>query len=232
MAAFSAASAACNAAAAGTGPFATRVIRPAPSRAWRRKPRWSRTAAPGRAARRTSRGLARVGPRGTRRVLGQAGGGRGGPADPLVPPRLVVLLVVAPRLVYRSQLPSDLLPVRPTAARHLVGADVDRPLGPGALDPAMRARMLEREPLRGQVIGVADVDDRVPVRLGVRFWLVGDRVDSRPGRRRPAGQQPGPLERVSGQRSEPDHPAASSSSLIAFTGALLPQHVPKLTSGI
>ena len=47
-----------------------------------------------------------------RRVLGQAWGGRGGPADPLVLPRLVELLVVAPGLVDRGQLPGDLLPVR------------------------------------------------------------------------------------------------------------------------
>src|SRR6478736_6680627 len=78
-----------------------------------------------------------------RRVLGQAGGGRGGPADPLVLPCLVELLVVAPGLVDRGQLPGDLLPVRPAAARDLVGADVDLPPGSGALDPAVCARVLE-----------------------------------------------------------------------------------------
>src|SRR6185437_5888628 len=72
-----------------------------------------------------------------RRVLGQAGGGRGGPADPLVLPRLVELLVVAPGLVDRGQLSGDLLPVRPASAGHLVGADVDLPPGSGALNPAV-----------------------------------------------------------------------------------------------
>src|SRR5205823_6519647 len=148
-------------------------------------------------------------------VLGQAGGGRGGPADPLVLPGLVELLVVAPGLVDRGQLPGDLLPVRPASARHLVGADVDLPLGPCALNPAVRARMLEREPLGRQVVGVAHIDDRVLVRLGVRLGLVCDRIHRGAGRWRPAGQQPGSLAWVPSQRAEPDHPAASSSSLTA-----------------
>src|SRR6185437_7878904 len=91
-------------------------------------------------------------------VLGQAGGGGGGAADPLVLPRLLELLVVAARLVDRGQLPGDLLPVSPAAARHLIGADVHLPPGPGPLDPAVRPRVLEREPLRGQVVGVPHVD--------------------------------------------------------------------------
>src|SRR6185437_16191958 len=148
-------------------------------------------------------------------VLGQAGGGGGGAADPLVLPRLVELLVVAARLVDRGQLSSDLLPVGPPAARHLVGADVDLPLRPGPLGPAVRPRVLEREPLLGQVVGVPHVDDRVLVRLGLRFRFVGDRVDRRGGWGSPAGQQPRALERVPGQRAEPDHPRSSSSSLTA-----------------
>src|ERR1700693_3974654 len=77
------------------------------------------------------------------RVLGQAGGGRGSLADPLVLPGLLVLLVVGTGTVDRGQVPGDCLPVRAAAAGHLVGADVDLPLRSRALDPAMRAGMLE-----------------------------------------------------------------------------------------
>src|SRR6185437_2653737 len=148
-------------------------------------------------------------------VLGQAGGGGGGAADPLVLPGLIELLVVAARLVDRGKLPGDLLSVGAAAARYLVGADIDPELRAGPLDPAVCPRMLEREPLRTQVVGVPHVDDRVLVRLGLRVRLVGDRVHRRRGRRRPAGHHPGSLEGVPGQRAEPDHAVASSSSLTA-----------------
>src|SRR5580658_1835877 len=78
--------------------------------------------------------------------------------------------------------------------------------------------MLEREPLGAQVVGVAHVDHRVPLWLGVRIGLVHDHVDRRARRRGPPGQHPRSLERVAGQRPEPDHrssPSASSSSLTA-----------------
>src|ERR1700733_9133070 len=71
--------------------------------------------------------------------------------------------------------------------------------------------MLEREAFAAQVVGVADVDDRVLVRLGVRIGLVGDYVNRRRLRRGPAGQHPRSLERVAGQRPEPEHSCASSS---------------------
>jgi pimeloyl-ACP methyl ester carboxylesterase len=68
-------------------------------------------------------------------------------ADPLVLPRVVVLLLVAAWPVDRRQLAGDLLAVRGGAARHLVAGDVHLPLGAGPLDPARGARVLEREPL-------------------------------------------------------------------------------------
>src|SRR6516225_5328251 len=139
--------------------------------------------------------------------------------DPFVPPRLVVLLVVALGLVDGRELARDLLPVGPIPAGHLVGAHVDLPPGPGALHPAVRPRMLEREALGGQVIGVADVDDRVVAGLGNGIGLVQDRVDGRAGRRSPAAEQPRPLERVPGERAEPDHskPPTASCSPTAST---------------
>src|ERR1700721_3128185 len=72
--------------------------------------------------------------------------------------------------------------------------------------------MPERKAFAAQVVGVADVDDRVLVRLGVRIRLVGDHVYRRRLRWGPAGQHPRSLERVAGQRPEPDHGSASSSS--------------------
>src|SRR5436190_15557753 len=139
-------------------------------------------------------------------------GRRGVLADPLVLPGLPVPLGVAPRLVDRGELAGDLLPVPEPAARDLVGADVDLPFRPGPAHPAMGAGVLEREPLGGQVIGVADVDDRVPVGPGLRLGLVADRVHGWPGRRGPPAQQPRPLERVARQRAQPDHPPVSSPS--------------------
>jgi hypothetical protein len=59
--------------------------------------------------------------------------------------------------------------------------------------------MPEREPLRGQVVGVADVDDRVVLRLRVWLRLVHDGVDRRDGRRSPAAEQSRALERVAGE---------------------------------
>src|SRR6266536_4651974 len=53
----------------------------------------------------------------------RAGGRRRILADPLVLPRLVVLLGVALRLVDRHQLAGYLLPVRAAAAQHLICAD-------------------------------------------------------------------------------------------------------------
>src|ERR1700733_10799907 len=71
--------------------------------------------------------------------------------------------------------------------------------------------MLEWEAFAAEVVGVADVDDRVLVRLGVRIGLVGDHVNRRRPRWGPAGQPPWSLERVPRQRPEPDHSCASSS---------------------
>src|SRR5215469_17391925 len=113
-----------------------------------------------------------------RAALGQRAGGRGRiAADPLVLPGMVELLGVAARTVDRGELAGDLLPVPGTAARHLVGADVHLPLRSGPAYPAVRARVLEREPLPGQIAGMAHVDDRVPLSPGVRLRLVDDRVD-------------------------------------------------------
>src|SRR6516162_8316137 len=88
--------------------------------------------------------------------------------------------------------------------------------------------MLEREPLGGQVVGVAHVDDRVTVRLGVRIGLVRDHVDRRARRRGPPGQHAGTLERVPGQRPEPDH--WSSSSLTASVRTTGPRGRPALAA--
>src|SRR5689334_13757127 len=85
----------------------------------------------------------------------RGGGGRGRVlADPLVLPGVVVLLLVAARPVDGDQLARYLLAVSAGPAGHLVGADVDLPFGARPLDPAGRLRVLEREPLRGQVVGV------------------------------------------------------------------------------
>src|SRR5215471_16572591 len=162
--------------------------------------------------------------------LSRIGAVRGAPGDragcrrlvlayPLVPPRLVVLLVIALGLIDGREFARDLLPVRSVPARHLIGAHVDLPPGSGARDPAVRSWMFEREALSGEVIGVADVDDRVIAGLGDGVGLVQDRVNGRPGRRGPAAEQPRPLERVSGERSEPDHsdPFTASCSLTAST---------------
>src|SRR5690348_5832126 len=160
----------------------------------------------------------------------RGGGGRGRVlADPLVLPRVVVLLLVAARPVDRDQLAGYLLAVGGRPAGHLVGADVDLPLGAGPLDPAGRLRVLEREPFRGQIVGVTDVDDRVVLRLGDRVRLVHDGVDRRDRRRGPAAEQPRAVERVAGERAEPDHrsplacPAcqASASAASASSASLI-----------
>src|SRR5215470_2766981 len=188
----------------------------------------------GRGPTRSSRGAARSrrGPARSRRgpARSRRGAVGGAPGDrarcrrlvlayPLVPPRLVVLLAIALGLIDGREFARDLLPVRPAPARHLIGAYVDLPPGSGALDPAVRPGMLEREALGGEVIGVADVDDRVIAGLGDGVGLIQDRVDGRPGRRGPAAEQPRSLERVPGERSEPDHsdPSMASCSLTAST---------------
>src|SRR5262249_30273782 len=84
---------------------------------------------------------------------------------------------------------------------------------PGPPHPAVGAGVLEREALGRQVLGVADVDDRVPVGLGVGLGLVEDRVHGGAGRRGPPAQPPRPLERVARPRAQPDHPPESRSSL-------------------
>src|SRR5215468_12599002 len=65
------------------------------------------------------------------------------------------------------------------------------------------------------------VDDRVLFRLGIRLGLAQDREDGRAGRRGPAGEQPRALERVPGERAEPDHqpstPFTASCSVTAST---------------
>src|ERR1700729_1223929 len=103
--------------------------------------------------------------------------------------------------------------MRPGVARYLEGADVHAPLRAGPADPAGGAGMLEREPLRRQVVTVPDINDRIV--LPGRFRLVGDRVHRGLGGRCPAPEQPGPLERIARQRAEPDHGRSSSSSLMA-----------------
>src|SRR5215831_11240381 len=109
----------------------------------------------------------------------RAGGGGGVLADPLVLPGRVVLAGVAARAVDRGELTGDLLPVRGAAAGHLVRGHVDLPLRAGPAHPARRARVPEREALRGEVIGVAHVDHRVMLRPRVRIGLAQDRVDGR-----------------------------------------------------
>src|SRR5260370_16268265 len=68
-------------------------------------------------------------------------------ADPFVPPRLVVLLVIALGLIDGREFARDLLPVRPAPAGHLIGAHVDLPPAPRALHPALPPRMLPRAAL-------------------------------------------------------------------------------------
>src|SRR5262252_4279330 len=106
------------------------------------------------------------------RLVGRASGDRAGGrgrvvADPLVLPRVVVLLLVAAGSVACDEFAGDLLPMRPAAARHLVPCDVHLPPVPGATRPARCARVPEREALGGQVVAVTDVDHCVPVRLGL-----------------------------------------------------------------
>src|SRR5262249_1275985 len=142
-------------------------------------------------------------------------------ADPLVAPRPVVVLLVAARAVDGREFLGDLLAMRPQAAGHLVDGDVYAPLAAGALDPALGAAVAEGEPLGGHVIGVAHVHARIL--LGRGIGLVEDGVHGRARRGRPAAEQAGPLERVPGQGSEPDHVRSSSSSsasLMAFTVAI------------
>src|SRR3981081_780522 len=110
-------------------------------------------------------------------------------------------------MVDRGELAGDLLAVRPPAAGHLVHGDVDLPPGPGPAHPQGRMGVPEREALRGQVVGMAYVDDRVTVRPGVRVRLAQDRVDGRDGGRGPPGEHPRALERVPGPRANPEHPA-------------------------
>src|SRR5215469_18942946 len=115
-------------------------------------------------------------------------------ADPFGLPSGGVLLRIAARAIVRDQLAGDLLPVPRRAARDLVGADVQLPLRPGPLYPGRRAGVLEREPLRGQVLRAAHVDHRVAVPRRVR--LAGDRVNRGDRGRGPAGEQAWALERV------------------------------------
>src|SRR5260370_33409323 len=120
---------------------------------------------------------------------------RGVVADPLVFPRLVVLLRVAARAVDRDQLTDDLLAVRGAAARDLVGRDVEIPPVTGPAHPARRTRMLEWEALGGQVMAVPHVTDRIPAWPGVRIGPVQDGENGRARRRRPAGEEARALRR-------------------------------------
>src|SRR6266567_3366637 len=117
--------------------------------------------------------------------------GRGG--------RPVLLPGVAAWLVDRHEFTGYLLTVRPPAARHFIRADVYLPPGSGPAHPAVRTRVLKGEALRGEVIGVAHVDDRVPAGPGVRFRLVRDRVDGRGRWRSPPAEQARALEGVPGK---------------------------------
>src|SRR6185312_9257828 len=93
-------------------------------------------------------------------------------ADPFVFPCVVILLIVAAWPVDGDELAGYLLAVRGRSAWHLVRADVDLPLGTGAVDPAGGPWVLERKARGGQVVGVADVNDRVILRLFVWLRLV------------------------------------------------------------
>src|SRR5690349_12354654 len=68
---------------------------------------------------------------------------------------------------------------------------------------------------------MAGVADRVFFGVGVRFGLAQDREDGRAGGRGPPGEQPRALERVPGERAEPDHqpsiPFTTSCSVTAST---------------
>src|ERR1700677_3365254 len=94
----------------------------------------------------------------------RGGGWRGGGwEEPFGFPGVVVVFCVAAGVVGRDQFAGDLGAVAFGAAGDLVGGDIELPFRAGPLDPARRAGVLEREAPGGQVVGVADIDDRVPV---------------------------------------------------------------------
>jgi hypothetical protein len=113
----------------------------------------------------------------------------------------------------------DLLPVRAQAARHLVPTDVDTPLSTSALDPAWGRRVVERERLGRQVVGVADVADRVL--LGGGIGLVEDRVSTR---RAGGAPRTGTPRAIRAGSSVPAHQyspnSSSSASLIASASTI------------
>src|SRR5919205_264017 len=81
----------------------------------------------------------------------------------MIVPVLVVLYFVAVWVVDSHEFLADLLPVRSRPSLHLVGADMQLPSGTSAPDPAVGARVFEREAGFRHVVGVTDVDDRVAV---------------------------------------------------------------------
>src|SRR5262249_20593036 len=146
---------------------------------------------------------------------GEGAGGRGGVlADPLALPGPLDLTFVAAWLVHGGELVRDLLAMRGGAARDLVRRHVHLPAITGATYPAVRLRVPEREPDRGQVLGVPDIDHRVAVRAALGVQAAEHDVDGRRRGRGPAGKEARALERVAGEGAEPDHSGSSSSGLV------------------
>src|SRR5262249_34737535 len=126
-------------------------------------------------------------------------------ADPLALPGPLVALLVAARAVDRGEFLCDLLPVRAPAAGHLVRADVDAPTVSGSSDPALRLWVVKRQRVGRGIVGRTRVHDGVGLRVRIGIGLVHDRVHSGAAWWRPPPEQPGPFERVPGQRPKPDH---------------------------
>lgn len=84
--------------------------------------------------------------------------------------------------------------------RRLVGADVEgESLLLHPLQPTLGHRVVEREPLTRQVVGMAHVDHPIFLGLGHRIGFVGDGEHCRQRRRRPTGKHTRALEGIARQ---------------------------------
>ena len=126
-------------------------------------------------------------------------------SDPLILPSLVVLHLVAVRVVDGGKLLRDHLAVRSRPPVDLIGADMQLPSRTRPRNPAVRSRVLEWEAGFRHVVGVANVEYCLAVGLGLGIRFVHDGENRWPFRRRPAAEDPWPLERIASERSEADH---------------------------
>src|ERR687893_1612126 len=117
----------------------------------------------------------------------------------MILPRFIIFYLIAVRVVDGGELLRNLFSVRPRPSLNLVRTDMELPARACPIYPAVGPRVLERKAGFGHVVGVANVDDRITVRLVIGVRLVHDGKNCGPRRRSPTPEDPRALERVAGE---------------------------------